>query len=182
MRRILTRTMWLSIAVIFVIEAWLWDRLEVVIARCVALLPLREFKQWLADAVDRLPPQAVLLIFAIPAALLFPVKLIEVWLIMHRQWFWAIALIIFAKLLGVGITAFVFEVTRDKLLQMDWFRAAYDKIIEWRDLARALIEPYKIQLHNAVRRLQSESMARFWRAVSRLRREARAVRQPSSNG
>jgi putative effector of murein hydrolase LrgA (UPF0299 family) len=174
--------MWFTIAVIFVIEAWLWDVFEGLIARCVALLPLDDFKQWLSDTVDRLPPQAVLLIFAIPAAVLFPVKLIEVWLIMHQQWFWAIMLIILAKLVGVGITAFVFEATREKLLQMDWFRAAYDKIIEWRDLARTMVEPYKIQLRDTIQRLQSESMARFWRDVWRTRRNARSVRPSSTNG
>lgn len=181
MPRIITRTFWFVIALIFVIEAWLWDQLEVVVARTVALIPLDEFKQWLAETVDRLPPAAVLFIFAIPAALLFPVKLVEVWLIMHQQWFWAIVLIIFAKLVGVGITAFIFEVTRDKLLQMDWFRAAYDKVIEWRDLARALVEPYKMQLRDAMRRMRSESMTRFWRMVTRTRRTVRAVRQSSSN-
>ena len=38
------------------------------------------------------------------------------------------------------MTSFLFAATRDKLLQMDWFRAAYDKIIEWRALAQQLIE------------------------------------------
>ena len=179
MRRTLTRAFWFVIALVFVVEAWLWDHLEVVVARCVALIPLHELKQWLADAVEKLPPQAVLLIFAIPAALLFPVKLIEVWLIMHQQWFWAIVMIIAAKLIGVGITAFVFDVTRDKLLQMEWFRAAYEKIMEWRDLAHAMIEPFRTRIRDWVRQMRSDSMARFWRAVVRTRR---TVRQSSSNG
>jgi len=179
MRRTLTRAFWFVIALIFVIEAWLWDQFEALIARCVALIPLHEFKQWLADTVEKLPPQAVLFIFAIPAALLFPVKLIEVWLIVHRQWFWAVLVVIAAKLVGVGITAFVFDVTREKLLQMDWFRAAYDKIIEWRDLANAMVEPFKIRIREWVQRMRSESMARIWRAVVRTRR---TVRQSTPNG
>ena len=182
MRRTLTRALWFTIAVIFVIEAWLWDRFEELIAWLVGLIPLDEFKRWLADTVDRLPPQAVLLIFAIPAALLFPVKLLQVWLILHQQWLWAILLLITAKLIGVGITAFIFEVTRDKLLQMDWFRAAYEKVVEWRDLARAMVEPYKVRVREAIRRLQSAPMARFWRHVWRTRRGARTVRQSPHNG
>ena len=43
MRRLL-QPFWVLLAVIFLIEAWLWDHLEPVVARIVALIPLRDFK------------------------------------------------------------------------------------------------------------------------------------------
>jgi len=39
MRRLL-RPLWVLLALIFLVEAWLWDRVEPVIARVVALIPL----------------------------------------------------------------------------------------------------------------------------------------------
>jgi hypothetical protein len=177
MRHALSRLLWFTLAVVFLVEAWLWDKLEIVVARFVDLIPLNAFKQWLADTVDRLPPQAVLGIFAVPLVLLFPFKLMQVWLIMHQQWVAAILMLVFVKLVGMGTTAFVFEVTRDKLLEMAWFRRFYEKIVYWRNLARAMVEPYKVRLREAIRRLQSESSRRFWRNVARVRRDTRAVRQ-----
>ena len=49
MLRRLLQPFWVLLAIIFLIEAWLWDHLEPIVARVVALIPLRAFKQWLSD-------------------------------------------------------------------------------------------------------------------------------------
>src|SRR6202451_3953781 len=116
MRRRL-QPLWVLLAIIFLIEAWLWDHLQPIVARCVAALPLRAFKQWLARRVDTLSPAMTLIVFVVPVILLFPLKLVGVWLLTHQYWISAVFTIIFAKLLGVGVTAFVFDVTRPKLLE-----------------------------------------------------------------
>ena len=36
----------------------------------------------------------------------------------------------FAKFLGVGVTAFIFDVTRPKLLEMEWFEKLYEFIMD----------------------------------------------------
>jgi len=176
MWRALTRGFWLTIAVIFVIEAWLWDKLEPIVAWCVGLLPLRALKHLVSEQVEDLSPPATLIVFAIPAAMLFPLKLIAIWFIAHEQWLGACLTILFAKLLGLGVTSFLFAVTRDKLLQMDWFRAAYEKIVEWRTLAQQLVEPYRVKVRGAMKQLQSEPLVRFWRLIMRMRRKAQTVR------
>ena len=51
MRRLL-QPVWVLLAIIFLIEAWLWDHLEPVVAWFVALIPLRVFKHWLAERVE----------------------------------------------------------------------------------------------------------------------------------
>ena len=43
MRRVL-RPVLVFLAIIFLIEAWLWDRLEPVVARIVAIIPLTRLK------------------------------------------------------------------------------------------------------------------------------------------
>ena len=64
-----------------------------------------------------------LIVFIVPVLPLFPLKLVGLWLLTHEYWLSAITTILFAKLLGVGVTAFIFDVTRDKLLEMRWFEA-----------------------------------------------------------
>jgi hypothetical protein len=152
MWRSLTRTFWFIVALVFVIEAWLWDHLEPIVERCVALLPMHWLKALVAEQVEDLSPPATLIVFC------------------------AISTIIFAKLVGLGVTSFLFTVTRDKLLQMDWFRAAYEKMLEWRAMAQQLVEPFREQLQKSMQQWQSEGFTRFWRLVMRMRRKAQTVR------
>ena len=135
MRRLL-QPIWVLLAIIFLIEAWLWDHLEPIVAWVVALIPLRAFKQWLADRVDTLSPAMTLIVFIVPVIPLFPLKLVGLWLLAHEYWISAILTIIFAKFLGVGVAAFVFDVTRPKLLEMEWFEKLYEFIIALRAKAR----------------------------------------------
>src|SRR5256884_2744289 len=101
MRRIL-QPIWVLLAIVFLIEAWLWDHLEPIVAWFVALIPLRAFKQWLAERIDTLSPAMTLIVFILPAIPLFPLELVALWLIAHEYWMTAILPFILAKLLGVG--------------------------------------------------------------------------------
>ena len=145
MRRLL-QPVWVLLAVIFLIEAWLWDHLEPIVAWFVALIPLRAFKQWLAERVDTLSPAMTLLVFIVPVIPLFPLKLMGLWLLTHEYWISAILTIIFAKFLGVGVAAFIFDVTRPKLLEMPWFESLYEFVLDLRARATALVEPIKLRI------------------------------------
>src|SRR3954463_10211640 len=129
MLRRLLQPVWVLLAIIFLIEAWLWDHLEPIVARVVAIVPLARFKQWLSDRVDALSPAMTLIVFAVPIIPLFPLKLVGLWLLTHEYWTSAITVIIIGKFVGVGVTAFIFDVTRTKLLQMDWFKKIYQFIL-----------------------------------------------------
>src|ERR1043166_1388788 len=141
MLRRLLQPFWVLLAIIFLIEAWLWDHLEPIVAKIVAWIPLREFKQWLADRVDALSPAMTLIVFAVPVIPLFPLKLIGLWLLAHEYWLAAGFTLAFSKFAGVGITAFIFDVTREKLLEMRWFERLYDFIMMIRAKAKSLAEP-----------------------------------------
>jgi len=139
MLRRLLQPLWVLLAIVFLIEAWLWDHLEPVVAWFVSILPMRAFKQWLADRVDALSPAMTLIVFAVPVIPLFPLKLVGLWLLAHEYWASAVFTILFAKFVGVGVTAFLFDVTRDKLLEMNWFEKLYDFIMDLRAKAKALV-------------------------------------------
>src|SRR4029079_17354986 len=129
MLRRLLQPLWVVLAVIFLIEAWLWDHLEPIVARVVALIPLRAFKRWLSERVDSLSPAMTLIVFIVPILPLFPLKLAGYWLLAHEYWTSAIFIILFAKFVGVGVTAFVFDVTKPKLLEMAWFEKLYEFVL-----------------------------------------------------
>ena len=176
MRRRLLQPVWVVLAIIFLIEAWLWDRLEPIVAWAVAWIPLNAFKQWLADRVDTLSPAMTLIVFIVPVIPLFPLKLIGFWLLTHQYWISALLTIIFAKLLGVGVAAFVFDVTRPKLLEMAWFEKLYEFIIALRAKARELVEPIMSQLKEAVGGGGDGWSSRMLRLIQRFRKRVHEAR------
>ncbi|HEV3500768.1 MAG TPA: hypothetical protein VGZ92_10610 [Bradyrhizobium sp.] len=175
MRRLL-QPVWVLLAIIFLIEAWLWDHLEPIVAWFVALIPLRSFKKWLADRIDTLSPAMTLIVFIVPVIPLFPLKLVGFWLLTHEYWLSAILTIIFAKFLGVGVAAFVFDVTRDKLLEMNWFETLYEFVIELRAKARALVDPIKLRIRDALRGDGGGWSARTLRLIQRFRKSVHEAR------
>ena len=175
MRRLL-QPFWVLLAVIFLIEAWLWDHLEPIVARVVALIPLRAFKQWLSDRVDTLSPAMTLIVFIVPVIPLFPLKLVGLWLLTHEYWLSAIATIIFAKFLGVGVAAFIFDVTRPKLLEMQWFETLYEFIMGLRAKAAALVDPIKVRIVETLRGDGDGWSSRMLRLIQRFRKSVHQAR------
>jgi hypothetical protein len=181
MLRRLLQPFWVLLAIIFLIEAWLWDHLEPIVARLVAAIPLRAFKHWLAARIDTLSPAMTLIVFIVPVITLFPLKLIGLWLLAHHYWLSAGCTIIFGKMLGVGVTAFIFDVTRDKLLQMGWFAWLYESVMALRARAAALVAPIQARLLAIKTRLLAmirghgeRSSPRILRLIMRFRRSVQA--------
>jgi hypothetical protein len=172
MRRI-TRAFWILLALLFLLEAWLWDHLKPVVAAVVNVVPWGRVKHWLRATTARMPPWAALIFFVIPLLVLFPLKIAEVWFIAHGRWIGALLTLLLAKLVGLGVTAFVFDVTRDKLLQMQWFSRLYAWFMWLRDWAHALVDPYKHRIQTWLRRLRPRHGSRLVRRLLRIRRRMR---------
>jgi hypothetical protein len=186
----LTRPFWVALALVFLFEAWLWDVLEPVVARLVNVIPWGRIKPAFIRMVERLSPRMTLLVFAIPFVVLLPVKFLEFWLMAHRQWIAAIAVLVAAKLVGLGLTAFIFDATKDKLLQMAWFRRVYEFLLWARDWANEKVAPVKRQLRASVvpvmrrlrrwrRMLQPRHAGRLFQRVMRIRRRMHPAAPPA---
>jgi hypothetical protein len=176
MLRRLLQPIWVLLAVIFLIEAWLWDHLEPIVAWAVAKIPLQAFKAWLADRVDTLSPAMTLIVFAVPVIPLFPLKLIGFYLLTHEYWLSAVFTILFAKLVGVGVTAFVFDVTRPKLLEMGWFERLYEFVMGLRAKATALVDPIKRRILEILRGDGDRWSSRMLRLIQRFRKSVHEAR------
>ena len=175
MRRLL-QPFWVLLAIVFLIEAWLWDHLEPIVARIVALIPLRAFKQWLADRVDALSPAMTLIVFAVPVIPLFPLKLVGLWLLANEYWVSAAIVIVLGKFVGLGVTAFIFDVTRKKLLQMGWFKKIYEFILALRAKAAEIVEPIKQRIREILRGNGDSWSARTLRLIARFRKSVHEAR------
>ena len=172
MRR-LTRPLLILLAIVFLIEAWLWDRLEPIVAWIVDRIPLQRLKRRIAASIDHLPPPATLAVFIVPFVVLLPLKLFAIWLITEGKILSAAGVLVLAKVVGLAITAFVFDVTRDKLLLMPWFSAVYYRVLEIRAWAHEVIDPIKRRVRIRARLLmprQSRRAFRLWKRIRRIRR------------
>lgn len=115
-------------ALIVLFEEWGWK-------------PLSDVLGWLArfrliakleGLIARLPPYASLLVFALPTAILFPVKLAAMWLLAKGQVATATATFIAAKIASTALVARIFMLTKPALMRITWFARAYDWFMPWK--------------------------------------------------
>lgn len=168
MRR-LQRSVLIFLAIVFLIEAWFWDRLEPVVAFVVRLIPLKRIKASISEWVDGLPPSGTLIVFVIPLGLAIPFKVFGLWLLAHGDWSAALSVLIAAKFITLAVTAFVFDVTRDKLMQLEWFRLFYEYMLMLRATAEGLINPIKLRIKRRMRLFTPDRSMRAFRLLKRIR-------------
>jgi len=172
MRDHLLRPLWIVLALLFLLEAWLWDHLEPIVERVVNLIPLNRLKVKTRRLIVNLPPWAALFIFVIPFIVLLPLKFLSVYFLTTRNWLGAIGIFIFAKLFGLGTTAFIFDVTRKKLLQLTWFARMYEWLLELRRWAHEITEPVRERVRQLTWLMKPQRAGRFLRRFLRMRRNA----------
>lgn len=179
MRRLL-QPLWFLLAVVFLVEAWFWDHLEPVVAWIVALIPLRRFKLWLERRIHSLSPALTLVVFVVPVAPLYPLKLFALALIAQQHWIAGLAIFAIAQLVGLGIAAFIFDLTKPKLMQMRWFAALYHWLIALRARAHAYVAPImaaiRIRIAEALGRTGSGFGTRTLRLMQRFRKRVQQSR------
>lgn len=180
MRRF-TRPLLVLLAIIFLIEAWLWSHLEPIVEWIVARIPLRALKARLAGLIRKMPPAAALVVFIVPVAALFPFKLLGLWLLAHKHWIAATTVLVLAKLVGLAITAFVFEVTRPKLMRLAWFRWLYERVLIWLDWAHRLVDPIKLRIKSLLYIFRPKRAGRALRLFWRIRRRMRDGATPRAD-
>jgi hypothetical protein len=172
----LLRPLLVLLAIVFLFEAWLWRHLQPIVAWIVELIAWPQLRARIAAWIDRLPPTATLIVFLVPILLLLPLKFLAVWMLAHGKWLGAAFTLVVAKTVSMGVTAFIFEMTRPKLLQLDWFRRLYERVLVWLDWAHRLVDPIKVRIRAYLRlfspRRAGRAMRLFWRIRRRVRSQA----------
>jgi len=168
MRRLI-RPLFVLLALVFLFEAWLWDHLAPIVGWIVARIPLHALKARLAASIERLPPPATLVVFVVPLLLLLPLKILGLWMLARGYWLGAVGVLALAKMVSLGVTAFVFDLTRPKLLQMEWFRRFYQWVMRGIAWAHALVDPIKRRLKIWFRMFSPRRASRTLKLLRRIR-------------
>jgi hypothetical protein len=174
------RGFWFALAVLFLIETWLWDHVKEWLRAAAKALGADRIEAWLTEVIRRLSPPATLTVFAAPVLMILPLKIYAVAQIATGHVAFGLAVILFAKTLGLGVTAFLFDLCRDKLLQMLWFAKFYAVVLRVRAWAHDLVAPAREYLRNLRNMLRARLTAvlgsgrsQFWRKLELVRLRAR---------
>lgn len=145
----LIRAFWFVLAVLFLIESWLWDNVKLALVYLARELGLARLEARLREFIAGLSPYATLAVFAVPALTILPLKLLAVGAIAHGHVVFGLVVIFAAKTLALGVTSFLFDMSRDKLLQLQWFEWLFALVLRIRAWAHELVEPVRRRLREA---------------------------------
>ena len=86
-------------------------------------------------------------VFAVPALMILPLKIGAIAMMAHGHLIVGVLILLGAKILALGVTAFLFEHCRRRILQMPRFAKFYSLVLQARAWASALVAPARAQLH-----------------------------------
>jgi hypothetical protein len=89
-------------------------------------------------------------------------------------WLGAVGVLALAKMVSLGVTAFIFDLTRPKLLELAWFRWLYEHMLVWLDWAHGLIDPIKKRIKTWFRVFSPKRAGRTLKLLLRIRRSMKA--------
>ena len=152
-------------ALVVLFETWIWAGMMTVARRLIALFPWTALKRAFVRFVDLLPAWATLLIFGVPFVLneLGSLGCVVLGATGHVV-AGALGYIAF-KVVGFGLIAAIFDLTRDKLLTMPWFVFVYDKFMAFHHYAEGLVAPYRQATVAFLRRMRARGRA-YWASRS----------------
>ena len=107
---------------------------------------------------------------------MLPLKRVGFVLLHPKFWVGAVRTILFAKFLGVGVAAFVFDVTRQKLLEMAWFEKLYEFVLALRAKANELVDPVKQRIKEVLGGDGGGWSSRVLRLIQRFRKSVQDAR------
>ncbi len=160
LRRLIGVTLAVLAAVWIILEDWLWDLMQSLMAWLGKLPPVR----WLQVKIAVLPPYGALAVFLVPAMVLLPFKIAALWLIARHHTILGLQVFIAAKLVGTALLAWIFSLTKPSLMTIGWFARAYTWFVNWKkrifDYVRAL--PAYLRIHAALQAAKARLKA-WWR-------------------
>lgn len=115
------------LAIVLLIEEWLWDVLTVCGRTLAVWLRLNRLEAWLRQA----SPLVALLAFVVPVVLVSPLGFLALVLLAHGMVVQGILLEIVAKLLSTLLITQVFAWTKPQLMTFAVFALIYETITRW---------------------------------------------------
>ena len=174
-RNFLRRAALVTLAMIFLVFAWIWDALAAVARIVFGLIPWRRFKRGFVALIDRLPAPLVLLVFLVPFLIVEPLLVVATVAIAMGYFLSGVIAWIVLKVLAIALIPAIFDLTQHRLMTMPWFVRAYRKVMEFHDYANSLVAPYKEAAKALVMRWKTRAAGLLGRDRGVAQRAARFV-------
>lgn len=116
-----------GLALLLIIEEWLWDGLNVLGHWLIKWTRLESFECWLSQ---RTPNQA-LIAFSIPLMIVTPLNIIAISLLARGLILQGLLMEVLVKLLATLLVARVFTLTKPQLLSFSFLHRLYLTITQW---------------------------------------------------
>lgn len=107
-----------------------------------------------------LPPWAAVTLFALPATLLLPIKLLALWAIGRGHLVLGMLVIVLAKVVGTAVVARLFALTQPALMQLHWFAWTHAR---WIRVKHAVLERAHASWAWRVARVIQRQWKKRWR-------------------
>jgi hypothetical protein len=127
---VLRTTLQIVLALLILLEEWGWRPLADLLGRLARWQPWAQ----LESGIARLPPYAALFVFALPTAVLLPLKFLALFLIANGRLILAAILFAVAKVVATALVARLFVLTQPALMQIGWFAWCYDRFMPWKEV------------------------------------------------
>ena len=115
------------LAILLIIEEWLWDGLNALAHSLIKWVRLESFEYWLSQ---RTPNQALVAI-SIPLMIVTPLNVIAISLLARGMVLEGLMLEVLVKLLATLLVSRVFALTKPQLLSFSILRSIYLAITRW---------------------------------------------------
>jgi hypothetical protein len=140
------------VALLLLVEQWLWEVGSRLAAKMATWPPLRA----LENGMRRLPPWAALLAFTLPGLMLLPIKFLALLAIAHGHPLMGVAVFVVAKVGGAMVVARIYVLTLPSLLALAWFARWHNRFIMFKDqlIARLRASPAYQQARRSVSTLR----------------------------
>ena len=158
-------------ALLFLFEEWLWTGLT----RMFGWLGRFGVTRWLDARLARLPSGGALVMLCMPIVLLFPFKVVGLWMIATGHLVTGCLVMLAAKVASTAVIARIFFTCRPQLLRMPWFARLYASTCLLRDRIHQWVEeqPAWRDAKSTVRRAKTWILLwRFGSGTSGIRRSA----------
>ena len=150
-----------ALAFIILFEEWGWEPLQRLAGQFAKLPIFRHIER----VIVKLPPYPALVLFLVPALVLFPIKLLAVHAMANGHPVLGLVVILTAKILGTAIVARLFHLTQPALVQLAWFARTYARWTDWKN--RVIAYARDSTVWRTAYELKQRSVAR-WKLIKLL--------------
>lgn len=140
MRRFLKRLVTPPLAVIAALLVLLEETLIAWLQGLMAAFARLPWVAALEARISRLPPYPAMILFLLPAIVLFPIKLAAVWMIAQGKFLLGGGIIMVGKVVGTAVAARIYKLLHPTLSTLQWFVRAEAWVFAWRDWLYAFVK------------------------------------------